>query len=936
MAFASADPTAPQYSYGTDWYWQLMEKDLDDAKDMVGLMMKEIENFEESLWGGARQQQQQAGGGVGKRASISVAAPQALGRPRRRQQILFDNSIGNEVSSTVVEVEFKTRETILKIKCILKAHYLFQSLNDDDLKELIDQMKPEQKGDGDIIIQQGDLGDKFYIMEEGECDIIVGETKVGSYKGGQAFGDLALLSNAPRAATILATADCTLWTLDREFFVKAKRNTNLNGTSDLKAFLSGLKLFGSKVPFFGDLSPDKLTQLCEALKEKHYPPKLVDEEGQPIPEEQLSSQRRIIRQGDSGEHFYILYKGVVNVIETLPDGSEKFNVQLGKYCGEKTHLDAEGNHKKKPDWQGVIFGERALIKKEPRARNIDAASVPDLYEKPDERAGQQKRDGNGDLMFVTKQVTVLSLEKKDFESLLGHKIKEMTDMNDFRILQTVEIFKGGILKDKRLHKVQSALLKTFCYLGERIETNADDLFIILDGVFETPEGRLLRSGDVIGDLRRSATDIAIAITCRTDDDAKPCYAKISRQAVLDHIAGQAIDPADTEDSQEVPEISPEEIGKRELLEVANRRAESIRQRREANRTTPLPRDLTELETIRPLGVGMFGTVHLARHKPTGRLIALKCLDMASTVSNKQELCVQREAQALDCLCHPFVADYYGVIVAPRKVVFMLEFIPGGELFSYLYSDEAVGGEYGGLSLLNATRYAACIAMALEHIHSLGYVYRDLKPENVLIASNGYLKLIDFGLAKQVPFENDKGGFLYRTFTICGTPEYMPPEIVQTSGCDKSADFWALGVIFYEMLLRKTPFDCEGNQKATFEKISRPTLKIWYPLHFDAHATVFLRGLLKPNPALRLGNLQNGYSDIYEDPVFTSQGAGFVESIRSLETPMDYIPAPFSSSAGALSAEQQAEMFDCAAEAIASEEDLYTSTFKNLEISDKGR
>ena len=102
---------------------------------------------------------------------------------------------------------------------------------------------------------------------------------------------------------------------------------------------------------------------------------------------------------------------------------------------------------------------------------------------------------------------------------------------------------------------------------------------------------------------------------------------------------------------------------------------------------------------------------------------------------------------------------------------------GGELWSYLYGDREITPEtspYGGLPVHSTALYAAIISVALEHIHDQGYSYRDLKPENLLITANGYLKLVDFGFAKAVPFINSKKETQYRTFTICGTPDYMSP------------------------------------------------------------------------------------------------------------------------------------------------------------------
>ena len=920
--------------YETIWYWNLMEQSLEDARTLTEIMIKEIDKYEASgnnVSGAAsaslssssssstsNRSSSSGSGGRNVRASLSMGAPptSANAKARKRERIQADNTISsNEISATEVEVVAKSPETELAIKCILKAHFLFRNLHDTDLQDMVDQMKAEEAGEGDVIIQQGDVGDKFYIMEEGEVDILIGENKVGSYKGGQAFGDLALIYNTPRAATILATADCTLWTLERAFFAKAKVTSNSNEASGLAKFLSKLKLFPSPVPFFASEGPEALAHLCSALTIKEY------KEG----------GNYIIEQGAVGEDLYILYKGTVQVTETKEDGTEIPGITLGKYTEHRRTDPNTGHEKRYPEWQGVIFGERALIKKERRARNI----VPIRSEmKILDDKGKPVLDDQGIELpprLITDQVTVLSLNKSDFQSLLSHKIREMTDMNYFRILQAVDILKP--LKPKYLHRLQAQLDMTLCYMGKRVETNAVDIFIILDGVFETPEGRQLKSGDVVGDLRYAATEFAITISCRTDEESKPCLAQISRQAVQDLLTAQAGDLFDEsapgEEGQSVYE-SEEERAQKDLRETQSRREQCVASRLAHSHSFLRSAALTDLEVTQELGVGSFGSVFLGRHKPSSRLLAIKCLDKAAISKSNQEFCVDREARALNCIAsHPFIADYYGLLVCPRKVVFMLEFVPGGELWDYIYSDEGATGEYGGLPLVEATRYLACVALALEHIHSLGYCYRDLKPENLLFAGNGYLKLVDFGLVKEVPFVAPGGEIKYRTFTTCGTPEYMAPEVILTSGYDRSADLWALGVLFYEMLCRATPFDSGGNNKATFEKICRPTLQLNYPPHFQSHAKVFIRKLLLPNAALRLGNLQNGFKDIYDDYVFASNGVQFDALLRQ-ETPMAHVPAPFKVAAvGAGADAASRELFDCVAESVAAPDDPHVDLFSNL-------
>lgn len=173
---------------------------------------------------------------------------------------------------------------------------------------------------------------------------------------------------------------------------------------------------------------------------------------------------------------------------------------------------------------------------------------------------------------------------------------------------------------------------------------------------------------------------------------------------------------------------------------------------------------------------------------------------------------------------------------------VLEFIPGGELFTHLRK----AGKFSN----DQTRfYAAQIVMAVQCLHAEGVVYRDLKPENLLLDDEGYLKITDFGFAKYVED---------RTWTLCGTPEYLAPEIIQSKGHGRAVDWWALGIIIYEMLAGYPPFYDE-NPFGIYQKILSG--KLDFARHFETHARDLVRKLLTADRTKRIGNLKNGAEDI---------------------------------------------------------------------------
>lgn len=260
--------------------------------------------------------------------------------------------------------------------------------------------------------------------------------------------------------------------------------------------------------------------------------------------------------------------------------------------------------------------------------------------------------------------------------------------------------------------------------------------------------------------------------------------------------------------------------------------------------------MQDFEIVKTIGTGTFARVLLCREHQSKEYLALKVLHMSEVVRLKQVEHVKNEKKILNELQHPFLVDLITSWKDPHFLYLLFPFIPGGELFSYLRSA-------GRFSPSTTQFYLVEIISALEYLHSLSVVYRDLKPENLLLDSEGHLRITDFGFAKRVS---------ERTWTLCGTPEYLAPEVIQSKGHNKAVDWWALGILTYEMLAGYPPFFDE-NPFGIYEKILCG--KVEWPRHVEPVCKDLVKRLLVQDRTKRLGNMKAGTEDVKRHRWFKS-------------------------------------------------------------------
>ena len=259
----------------------------------------------------------------------------------------------------------------------------------------------------------------------------------------------------------------------------------------------------------------------------------------------------------------------------------------------------------------------------------------------------------------------------------------------------------------------------------------------------------------------------------------------------------------------------------------------------------------DFEQLKVLGKGSFGEVLLVKLKANNKYYAMKILIKKKVKLRHQEVHTQTERDLMVRINCPFIVNIKFAFQDSLKLYIITEFMQGGEMFFHLHKEKRFSNE-------KARFYIIEIILAIEFLHKNKMLYRDLKPENIMIDSNGHIKLTDFGLSKKLKKQKEKA------FTICGTPQYLAPEILSAEGYDNSVDWWSLGVVLYEMLVGKAPFKIPKGSYLS-EDLYKKKIKI--PDYITPEAKDLISLLLVPNPIKRLGYGPEGSKKIKAHPYF---------------------------------------------------------------------
>ena len=259
----------------------------------------------------------------------------------------------------------------------------------------------------------------------------------------------------------------------------------------------------------------------------------------------------------------------------------------------------------------------------------------------------------------------------------------------------------------------------------------------------------------------------------------------------------------------------------------------------------------DFEPLKLLGTGSFGRVLLVRKKNNNKLYAMKILLKSYLKQKHQQEHTKTERDLMVKINSPFVMNVKYAFQDETQLYLVTEFMQGGDMFFHLH-------EKGKFKRERAKFYIIEILLGIEYLHKNNMVYRDLKPENILMDKDGHIKITDFGLSKILDDMNDK------VFTLCGTPQYIAPEVIYKKGYDKGVDWWSLGCLLYEFLTGSLPFYIPRGAKISHKTFEGP---IKFPKGMNKEDKDLISKLLVNNPKNRLGNGEKDAESIKEHPYF---------------------------------------------------------------------
>jgi len=671
-----------------------------------------------------------------------------------------------------------------KIVDVLADIHLLNNLTNSQLAKLADKLEPEDFNKDTNLMTQGEMGDKFFIITEGVCEVLVeenGDLNLITTLGiGDYCGEQALIQDVKRNATVRAKFWTSCLTLDRHSFHKilADNNVHFAKREAKRQAIDTENLDDVQIDLtkFEEKSTMLVQWLFDCVKDNLLFKNLSKEQNKLLIGHMalttVIANENLITQGEEGDTFYVVQKG-------------SFLVSID---GETVQRISKGE----------CTGELALIHGAPRAATVTA-------------------QGKCEVWYITRNV---------YRKVLMVFSKEQSYQN-VKFLKNVALFQPLLAKE--IQVLVKALYENIFTAGEVIfsQGEAGNRFYIVksgevEGVMtgEKAETFKLTRGEFFGERALLKNEPrAATMTAKT----QVCCLVLSRNDFT-ILMGPLQDMLNRQADEYKKSPSTRNLINTKLAVREETRYPSLEE--------------LEKSTIGILGTGAFGTVTLVMDYKTNNSYALKAIRKAQILELGQHNHILNEKKVMSSLDSPFLVNLLNTYKDKWKVYFLIDVCLGGELFTILRKKQSFDEP-------TAKFYTGCVIEAFAYMHSNDTIYRDLKPENLVVTVKGYLKVTDFGFAKVV---------MDTTYTLCGTPDYLAPEIVSGQGHGRGVDWWTLGILIYEMLASFPPF-FDKDQLSTYRKIING--KVRFPKYISPEAKDLIGRLLTLRQTKRLGVIKGG-------------------------------------------------------------------------------
>lgn len=691
---------------------------------------------------------------------------------------------------------------------------LFSQLEPTELPRLAAALISQSYKEGDEICQQGAHGGEMFIIQSGKAVVYAGgegsedRHPIDELGPGDPFGIRALLRGAGYLGTLVAAEDLKLWVLEHREFERMGLRHKLHYSQQKKAEVH-----------------ERVDKSDDANLEEETPSEMSDEIRRLLRSAMMKNATLGPHLDHLSEDEAMALAGRARRLPPIAAGTEVF--QQGDKEGELFYMVQEGsfdcivNGRKIRDLgPGGSFGEEALLFWEPRKVTVRATTDAVVW------VLHRKR---------LRRLTLDRMEKKleEYSALLASLVRKRPYLMQVPGLEVLAEDTNSTDNQHKqgeiLRKLASALTNMTFFKGEYVCKENEEspcLFIVSQGEV-TVEGSGRRSRHAVTNMSEGKVEVFGERSLQGEP-----------QAVSVCVASETAEVLALDQASFLQVIQPSEMDGTENHSGGT--AGTVER-------PPVPSDLDEIGV---LGWGSYAQVTLQRHKTTNVMYALKSLSKGRVMQKSQVAQVRAERLVLKTANSPFIVKLFSTFRTDEHVSFLLEPCMGGDLFTVCERMEIFH------SNVHARFFVACAVQGLDHLHKHLVIYRDLKLENMLLDKGGCCKLADFGLAKFV---------VGHTFTLCGTPDYMAPEIISGVGHTRAVDWWALGAVIYALMTGSLPFDAAIPQQ-TFLKVKRgiePVLRI---TGFQGNWGDLVERLMRQDPSARLA-VRRGPGQVRRHPWF---------------------------------------------------------------------